>query len=51
MYQKQTTGWWLQVFCMFIPGEMFQFDLRIFSDGVVQPPTSNLMKQNDLSQM
>ena len=33
--------WWFQIFFIFtpIPGEMIQFDLRIFFKWVVQPPT------------
>ena len=41
MYQKSNNWVVVASILMFFPGEMIQFDLRIFSDGVVQPPTSN----------
>ena len=39
-YVVYMTRWWFQTFFRFspLPGEMFQFDLRIFFRWVVQPP-------------
>ncbi len=41
-YFGNTHRWWFETFLIFIPkiGEMIQFDEHIFSDGLVQPPTS-----------
>ena len=43
MFSYGYSGWWFQTFLVFTPtfGEMLQFDLYIFSSGLIQPPTSS----------